>query len=88
MTARIAPAFRALDSAFDAPLADSFLLLTDRCLRVACGSCAAGSSAGCRRQGRCGYWMTKAALNMAVRVMPGRLRREGAGMVRSRGIEA
>ena len=57
---------------------DAFLPLTDAGMRrLAFVSSEAGSIARCHRQGQLGYCMSKAALNMAVKIMFNRLHPEG-----------
>jgi NAD(P)-dependent dehydrogenase (short-subunit alcohol dehydrogenase family) len=57
---------------------DAFLPLTDAGMRrLAFVSSEAGSIARCHRQGHLGYCMSKAALNMAVKIMFNRLHPEG-----------
>ncbi len=59
-------------------IVDAFLPLTDRGLRrLAFVSSEAGSIARCRRQTGYAYCMSKAALNMATKIMFNRLRPEG-----------
>jgi NAD(P)-dependent dehydrogenase (short-subunit alcohol dehydrogenase family) len=57
---------------------DAFLPLTDAGMRrLAFVSSEAGSIGRCHRQAQLGYCMSKAALNMAVKIMFNRLRPEG-----------
>ena len=57
---------------------DAFLPLTDAGMRrLAFVSSEAGSIARCRRRAELGYCMSKAALNMAVKIMFNHLRPEG-----------
>ena len=59
-------------------MVDAFLPLTDAGMRrLAFVSSEAGSIARCHRQGQLGYCMSKAALNMAVKIMFNRLHPEG-----------